>query len=57
MEFELVSYNVAALRWLFLYIAPFRVFTPALAYGFLQEFEIKQVSSSLHDSTQYSGRS
>ena len=32
-------------------------FTPALANGFLFEFEWHQVSSSLQDSSQYSGRS
>ena len=32
-------------------------FTPALAKGFSLEFEWQQVSSSLQDSSQYSGRS
>ena len=34
-----------------------RVFIPAFADGFLQEFEWQQVSSSLQNSSQYSGRS
>ena len=33
------------------------LFTPALADGFLQEFERQQVASSFQDSSQYSGRS
>ena len=32
-------------------------FTPALGNGFLHELKWQQVSSSLHDSSQYSGQS
>ena len=38
-------------------IYSFRVFTSVLADGFSLEFEWQQVSSSLQDSSQYSGRS
>ena len=37
-------------------IYSFEFFTSALADGFSHEFEWQQVSSSLHDSSQYSGR-
>ena len=42
--------------WCFYYLLIREFFTPALADGFSQEFEWKQVSSSLQDSSQYSGR-
>ena len=38
-------------------IYSFRVFTSVLADGFSLEFELQQVSSSLQDSSQDSGRS
>ena len=37
-------------------IIPLEFFTSALADGFLLEFESEQVSSSLQDSSKYSGR-
>ena len=37
------------------YFTLLRVFPPALANGFLLEFEWQQVSSSFQDSSQYSG--
>ena len=38
-------------------IYPIEFFAPALADGLSLEFEWQQVSSSLQDSSQYSGRS
>ena len=38
-------------------ITPLEFFTSALADGFSLKFEWQQVSSSLQDSSQYSGRS
>ena len=40
----------------YIVIYSFRFFTSASADGFSQEFEWHQVSSSLQDSSQYSGR-
>ena len=39
------------------YFAPYKFFTPALADGLLLESEWQQVSSSLQDTSQYSGQS
>ena len=42
---------------IFFFFTPIEFFTLALANGFSLEFEWQQVSSSLQDSSQYSGRS
>ena len=47
--YHLIIIIIILFRWKF--------FTPALADEFSLEFEWQQVSSSLQDSSQYSGRS
>ena len=42
---------------LLLFVLFWEFLTPALADGLSLEFELQQVSSSLQDSSQYSGRS
>ena len=49
--------SIFALIWLVLLFTPLEFFTSVLANGFSLEFEWQQVSSSLQDSSQYSGRS
>ena len=44
-------------RWLLLLFTPLEFFISVLADGFSLEFEWQQVSSSLQDSSQYSGHS
>ena len=61
MFFCLYFYSVICrddkILWFIIILLFWEFFTPALADGFSLEFEWQQVSSSINNSTQYSGRS